>query len=123
VTPKVAVGFFVDNGQRFLPWAIEAILAQTFRDLDLIISDNASTDTTAEICRDAAGRDPRVRYVRQAKNEGAVANCNRLFALARSPYFKWAADDNTFWGRSSSSGTAPSSTPSGPSSSASRKLG
>jgi glycosyltransferase involved in cell wall biosynthesis len=90
----VTVGLFVYNGQRFLARSIQAILDQTFRDLALVICDNASTDASGEIARAFAGRDGRVRYVRQPRNVGAAANCNRAFELARSPYFKWAADDD-----------------------------
>jgi glycosyltransferase involved in cell wall biosynthesis len=77
-----------------LAQAIESILAQTFGDFELIISDNASTDDTEEICRRYADQDPRVRYYRQAHNVGAAANFNRTFELATGRYFKWAAHDD-----------------------------
>jgi glycosyltransferase involved in cell wall biosynthesis len=70
------------------------ILGQTFRDFELIISDNASTDETAKICAEYAARDPRIRYHRQPRNVGATANFNRTFELARGAYFKWAAHDD-----------------------------
>jgi glycosyltransferase involved in cell wall biosynthesis len=93
--PKVSIGLPVYDGQRYLAMAIESILAQTCDDFELIISDNASTDRTAEICRHYAGRDPRIRYHRQPVNLGAAANFNRVFELAeRGKYFKWAACDD-----------------------------
>lgn len=91
--PSVAIGLPVYNGAPYLAEAIGSILAQTHDDLCLIISDNASTDTTEEVCR-AAASDPRVVYERQEANRGAAWNYNRTFALARSPYFKWAAADD-----------------------------
>ena len=61
-TPKVSIGMPVYNAQRFLREVIDSILAQTFTDFELIISDNGSTDATEEICREYAARDPRVQY-------------------------------------------------------------
>jgi glycosyltransferase involved in cell wall biosynthesis len=59
--PRVSIGLPVYNGETFLAAAIDSLLAQTFRDFELIISDNASTDGTEAICRDRASRDARIR--------------------------------------------------------------
>ena len=48
---RVAIGLPVYNGEEFLAAAVDSILAQTFADFELFISDNASTDRTEEICR------------------------------------------------------------------------
>ncbi|MCI0563749.1 MAG: glycosyltransferase, partial [Nitrososphaera sp.] len=69
--PQVSVGMPVYNGERYVKAALDAVLAQTFRDFELIISDNASTDATGEICREYAARDPRIRYSRNDENIGA----------------------------------------------------
>jgi glycosyltransferase involved in cell wall biosynthesis len=92
--PKVSVGLPVYNGSRFLAESIEAIRAQSYENFELIVSDNCSTDDTAEIAREYAALDPRIRYVRNDRNLGAAANFNRTFELARGEYFKWAADDD-----------------------------
>src|SRR5262249_30100400 len=84
----------VYNGQRYVAQAIESILAQTFADLQLIISDNASTDDTSEICRAFAAKDKRVCYRRLDQNIGAIANYERTFRLCGEQYFKWAAHDD-----------------------------
>jgi glycosyltransferase involved in cell wall biosynthesis len=84
----------VYNGADYLPAAIESILAQHFGDFDLLISDNASTDATGEICRSFASRDNRIRYVRQPRNLGAAGNHNFLVTQSDSRYFKWAAHDD-----------------------------
>ena len=92
--PLVSVGVPVYNGEAFLEDAIRSALAQTLGDLELILCDNASSDRTAEICRDYAARDPRVRYFRNARNLGAAANYNLAFTHARGRYFKWLAHDD-----------------------------
>jgi glycosyltransferase involved in cell wall biosynthesis len=91
---RVAVGLPVYNGEAFVSEAIESILSQTFTEFDLIISDNASVDSTEEICRRYAALDERVRYIRQPTNLGAAANHNSTFRLSQSEYFKWAAHDD-----------------------------
>ncbi len=93
-SPKVTIGLPVYNGENFIEEAIESILAQTFEDYELIISDNASTDKTAAICQRYTDQDPRVRYYRSAINRGPAWNYNRVFELARGEYFKWAAHDD-----------------------------
>jgi glycosyltransferase involved in cell wall biosynthesis len=93
-SPKVSIGLPVYNGEAFLPQAIDHLLAQTFRDFEIIISDNASTDRTSQICLQYANRDGRIRYVRNDTNLGAIANFNRTFELSRAPLFKWAAHDD-----------------------------
>ena len=91
---KVAVGIPVYNGANYLAAAIDSILAQSFGDFDLLISDNASTDGTEDICRAYAGKDRRIRYIRQPRNLGAAANHNVLAQVSETPYFKWAAHDD-----------------------------
>src|SRR4051812_19900693 len=92
--PRVSIGLAVYNGDAFLEEAIESILAQTFRDFELIISDNASTDRTDEICKRYAAADPRIRYSRHPTNIGGVNNENHTFTLARGEYFRLAAHDD-----------------------------
>jgi glycosyltransferase involved in cell wall biosynthesis len=95
-TPLVSVGLFVYNGQRFIREALDSILNQTFTNFELIISDNASTDQTAEIAEAYARRDNRIRYYRNEKNMGAGWNICRVceLAVAAARYFKWAAVDD-----------------------------
>jgi len=93
-SPKVSIGVPVYNGERYLRAALDSLLDQTFTDFEIVISDNCSTDSTAAICAEYAARDPRVRYLRTAENQGAVENFNRLVGFARGKYFKWAAHDD-----------------------------
>jgi glycosyltransferase involved in cell wall biosynthesis len=92
--PRVSVGIPVFNGERFIGGAIEAILCQDFDDFELIISDNASTDRTGEICLTYQEGDGRVRYSRCSVNIGALPNFNRVFSLARGEFFKWLPCDD-----------------------------
>lgn len=92
--PRVTIGMPVFNGQNYVINAIESLLAQSFANFELTISDNASTDRTKEVCEHYAALDSRINYVRQDSNLGAIANFNLLAKLARGSYFKWAAHDD-----------------------------
>ena len=92
--PRVSIGLPVYNGERYLAEALDSLLAQTYSDFEIIISDNRSTDSTAAIAQRYAERDPRIRYVRKAENTGAVDNFNSIVALAQGQYFKWVAHDD-----------------------------
>jgi len=92
--PRVSIGMPVYNGEKHLRTALDSLLGQTFRDFELIISDNASTDATEAICTEYADRDERIRYVRQTSNLGAAANFQFVLRQARAPLFMWAAHDD-----------------------------
>ena len=92
--PKVSIGLPVFNGEEYLREAVESVLAQSFADFELLISDNASTDATPEICREFADADRRVRYLRNESNLGASRNWNKVFEMATGKYFKWLAHDD-----------------------------
>lgn len=97
-TPTVSIGMPVYNGEKFIRKALDSLLAQTFTDFELIISDNASTDETQSICEEYASRDKRIRYVRQFNNTGPVANFLFVLNEACGKYFMWAACDD-MWNR------------------------
>ncbi len=92
----LSIGLFVYNGEAFLRQTLDSLLGQTFRDFELIISDNASSDATQAICESYAQSDARIRYSRNEKNLGAGPNIRRVFALATGKYFKWAACDDLY---------------------------
>ena len=98
-SPKVSIGMPVYNGELFIREALDSLLAQTFTDFELIISDNCSTDGTEAICREYADKDSRIRYVRQAENRGATANFKFVLDEAVGEYFMWAAADDV-WDKS-----------------------
>jgi glycosyltransferase involved in cell wall biosynthesis len=84
----------VYNGERYLPEAVDSILAQTFADFELVLCDNASTDGTEELCRQYAATDCRVRYHRNRRNIGVAANFDLSSALCTATLVKWAASDD-----------------------------
>lgn len=92
--PRVSIGLPVYNGEPFLSRTLDALLAQTFGDFEVIVSDNASTDRTVAIVRDYAARDKRILLYENKQNYGAVYNYNRTLALASGEYFKWMAADD-----------------------------
>lgn len=92
--PKVSIGMPVYNGERYIREALDSLFVQTFTDFELIISDNASTDKTGEICKEYARNDSRIRYVRQIENLGPSANFEFVLREAKSNYFMWAACDD-----------------------------
>lgn len=92
--PLVSIGLPVFNGERYLARAIDTILGQSFRDFELIVCDNASTDRTPAILAEAARHDERIRYVRNNANIGAAPNWNRVFSMATGAFFKWASHDD-----------------------------
>jgi len=94
-SPRVSIGVPVFNGEPFVEEALASLLAQTFRDFELIIADNASTDRTESICQAFARRDPRIRYIRHARNLGAPENWNYVARAARGVYFKWASANDS----------------------------
>ena len=93
-SPKVSIGMPVYNGAKYIRNAVLSLLGQDYEDLELIISDNGSTDQTEPICRELAETDKRVYYHRNPTNLGAARNFNRVFELARGTYFRWAAHDD-----------------------------
>lgn len=95
-TPAVAIGMPVYNGAKYIRNALDSLLAQTYADFELIISDNASTDDTEAICLEYTARDARIRYSRQASNIGSSSNFRFVLEQARGRYFMWAAADD-FW--------------------------
>ena len=92
----VTIGLPVFNSQRYLRQSLESLLAQTYTNFVLIISDNASTDDTSRICREYADSDSRIKYFRNATNIGNPRNFNRVFELTNTPYLKWSTSDD-FW--------------------------
>ena len=92
--PTVSVGLPVYNGETYLRLLLDSVLAQTFGEFELIISDNASTDSTEAICREYAAADARVRYHRQPRNRGVTWNFRQVALLASGKYFLWTSHDD-----------------------------
>jgi glycosyltransferase involved in cell wall biosynthesis len=94
--PPLSVGLPVYNGANYLAESLEALLGQSYGDFELIISDNASTDSTPDICQHYAQQDSRIRYFRQPRNIGLSPNHNFAVEQARAELFKWASNDDLY---------------------------
>ena len=93
-TPAVSISMPVYNGEKYIREALDSVLAQTFGDFELLISDNGSTDMTGEICTEYGNRDPRIRYIRQTQNHGGHWNFNFVTQNARGNLITWLAHDD-----------------------------
>ena len=91
---RVTIGVPVRNGESELAASLACLSQQTCRDLEILVSDNASDDRTAEIVAEAMRHDPRIRYVRHETNIGALANFTYVLTAATTPYFMWRAFDD-----------------------------
>lgn len=83
-----------NNGDGLLRSAIDSLLAQTYQNFELILSDNASADGTETMCREYEKKDSRIRYIRHGKNEGQLKNIYFVVREARGDYFMLASDDD-----------------------------
>lgn len=92
--PLVSICLPVRNGEKRLEPAVRSVLAQDHADLELVISDNASTDGTEELCRELARADSRIAYHRQAENIGLLNNFVAATGLARGTFMRWIGDDD-----------------------------
>lgn len=92
--PLVSIGVPVRNGERFLEGSLDSILNQTYRNLEIVIIDNASTDDTPMIVKRYVESDMRIRSYRNDLNLGAALNYNRTFVYSHGTYFKWASSDD-----------------------------
>jgi glycosyltransferase involved in cell wall biosynthesis len=92
----LSVGIPVYDGEKYLAEALESLLAQSFKEIEIVISDNASTDSTPEICRAYQAKDKRIRYVRNEQNIGAALNFNRVVELSGAPLFHGGACDDLY---------------------------
>jgi glycosyltransferase involved in cell wall biosynthesis len=90
----VSIGIPTFNRAASLRRALASALAQTAPDVEVVVSDNASTDQTPEICREFARSHPRLRILRQAVNAGPTPNFRRVLEAATGEYFMWLGDDD-----------------------------
>ena len=94
IYPLVSIGLPVFNGEKSLSNALNSLLKQDYANLEIIISDNGSTDRTSQICKDFMQKDSRIKYYRSSENRGSNWNFNRVFELSSGKYFMWAAHDD-----------------------------
>jgi glycosyltransferase involved in cell wall biosynthesis len=94
MAPRVTIGLPVRNSQQHVGRAIESVLAQDYSDFELVICDNCSDDSTAELVRGYAASDSRIKFHENGHDIGQLANMNRVFELGSGEYFRWIGDDD-----------------------------
>jgi glycosyltransferase involved in cell wall biosynthesis len=92
--PKVSIGVPVFNGEAYLRESLDSIVSQTFTNFEVIISDNASSDKSAEICKEFGDKDNRIKFFQQPENIGGWPNFKFVLKQARGEYFMWSAADD-----------------------------
>lgn len=95
-SPLITIGLPVYNSEKYIEQSLKSLLTQTYTDFILIISDNASTDSTPAICKKYSEADSRIKYYRNEKNIGNPSNFNRIFKLTNTKYLKWSTADD-YW--------------------------
>ena len=94
--PLVSIGIPVYNGETTIKKLLESVLNQSYENIEVIISDNLSNDSTPNICNKYKKNDKRINYIRQKNNIGISNNFNFVFNNSGGKYFIWAADDDFF---------------------------
>jgi glycosyltransferase involved in cell wall biosynthesis len=92
--PLVSIGIPVYNGEASIERTIRSLLSQDYKNLELIISDNGSTDSTPSIVEMLAQKYPSISFFRSDQNQGLIWNFNRVFELSKGEYFMWASHDD-----------------------------
>jgi glycosyltransferase involved in cell wall biosynthesis len=90
----VSIALPVRNGADRIAGVVRSVLAQDHPDIELVISDNASTDGTEELCRDLAAGDSRIVYHRHPENIGLLGNFMHAARMSRGAYVRWIGDDD-----------------------------
>ncbi len=93
-SPAVSILLPVYNGEKYVTEAIKSALAQSFAKIELVITDNASTDRTSDICQAFAREDSRVKYSRSFSNRGLAWNHNHAFLKSAGDYVMWMGSDD-----------------------------
>jgi glycosyltransferase involved in cell wall biosynthesis len=92
VKGRITVGVPTRNRAGLLKRAVESVLSQSYSDIEVIVSDNASTDSTVESMEEIG--DPRLRLLRQDENVGMIANFNNCLRNAAGEFFLMLSDDD-----------------------------
>lgn len=96
--PLVSIIVITYNSSKYVLETLESTKAQTYQNIELIVTDDCSTDNTVEICRawieDNKNRFVRTELVAAEKNTGTPANCNRGVNAAKGEWIKWIAGDD-----------------------------
>src|SRR3989344_6660086 len=92
--PLISIGLPVFNGEKFIEQSLKSLIAQTYINFEIIISDNNSSDNTFKICEKYAKKDNRIKLIRQSKNIGGIQNFNFVLRFSKGKYFTWQGGDD-----------------------------
>lgn len=92
--PLVSIGIPTYNRSAYIRKSIESVLIQDYPNLEIIISDNASTDETEQICEEYSRQNQQIKYIRQPQNLGSFPNFRVVLQQASGEYFMWLGDDD-----------------------------
>jgi glycosyltransferase involved in cell wall biosynthesis len=90
----VSIGLPTYNRAESLKRSIESLLSQSYHHIEIIISDNGSTDCTKDLCLKFSAMDGRIKYIRHDINKGAAFNFNYVLESSTGDYFMWLGDDD-----------------------------
>ena len=94
--PLVSVGIAVWNGEAFLEKALRSLLNQDYRNIEIVILDNHSSDSTARICQDLSKEDSRVRYILDDQKRDVMSAQTKAAHLANGEFYMVACDDDWY---------------------------
>ena len=92
--PLVTIAIPIYNAENYLGYAIQSVINQTYKDWELLLMEDGSTDSSIEIAQEYANRDSRISIIRDGMNKGLVARLNQSVSLAKGMYYaRMDADD------------------------------
>ncbi len=94
--PKVSIGIAVWNGEAFLEKTLRSLLQQDYQNIEIIILDNQSTDSTQQICQELAALDSRVRYILDEKTRDVMSAQIKVAQIASGDFYMVACDDDWY---------------------------
>lgn len=92
--PLISIGLPTYNRADDLKACLANLTGLDYKNIEIIISDNHSTDATVDVCKEYVKKDRRLRYYRQTKNQGPEKNSQFVLEKAKGKYFFWASDDD-----------------------------
>ena len=95
-TSLVSIVLPIYNGEKYMRQSIESVINQTYKNWELIIIDDCSSDNTPQIAKEYAEKDGRIRYYRNETNLKLPRGLNRGFSLSKGEYLTWTSDDNLY---------------------------
>ncbi len=97
MTDLISIVLPIYNGEKYMRQSIDSVLDQTYKNWELLIIDDGSTDNTAAIAQEYVQKDSRIQYHKNPQNLRLPRTLNRGFSLAKGDYLTWTSDDNYYY--------------------------